>query len=215
VHPIATYTQASARALENLRNTHHFGWYLVPILAFVIYVYVVEVERKRWDIFIAGLAFFGFELAWEMFNALVLHWSGRSAMWTAPGNTAYLIFVGLTIEIAMMFSIAGIIFTKALPLDKEKKILRLPNRVVYALAFALGCVFVEVLLNRWGALAWEYAWWRWPNIWLIILAYFAGFFGIAVFHDLKSMRMKVWITVGAYAADLVLVIVFVWTLKWI
>ncbi len=29
----ATYTQAPARALENLRNTGHFSWYLVPILA--------------------------------------------------------------------------------------------------------------------------------------------------------------------------------------
>jgi hypothetical protein len=123
--------------------------------------------------------------------------------------------VGLTIEIAMMFAIAGIVFTKALPLDKSKKTIGIPNRVFMALSFAVGCVFVEVLLNRWGALVWEYAWWRWPNIWLIILAYFAGFFGIAVFHDLKSMKTKVWITACAYAANLVLIIVFVWSLKWI
>ncbi|MHB8894048.1 MAG: hypothetical protein ACYC99_02570 [Candidatus Geothermincolia bacterium] len=211
----ATYTQASARALENLRNPSHFAWYLVPILAFVVYVYVVEAERKRWDIFLAGLAFFGFELAWEMFNALVLHLSGRAAMWSAPSDTAYLIFVGLTIEIAMMFSIAGIVFTKALPPDKKKKILHIPNRIFYALAFAVGCVLVETLLNKWGALVWDYAWWRWPNVWLIVLAYFAGFYGISIFHDLKSLKTKAWITIGAYAADMVLVIVFVWTLKWI
>ena len=211
----ATYTQASARALENLRSPSHFGWYLIPILAFIVYVYVVEAERRRWDIFLAGLAFFGFEFAWEVFNALVLHWSGHAAMWSAPADTAYLILVGLTIEIAMMFSVAGIIFTKALPEDKTKKVLRIPNRVLYALAFAVGCVLVETLLNNWGALVWDYSWWRWPNIWLIIVAYFAGFFGITIFHDLKSMKAKVWITVGAYAADLILVILFVWTLKWV
>lgn len=176
---------------------------------------MVEVERKEWDIFLAGAAFFGFELAWEMFNAMILHWTGRSALWTAPSDTAYLIFVGLTIEIALMFAVAGIIFTKALPADRKKKALGLPNRVVYALAFASGCVFVEVLLNRWGALVWEYPWWRWPNIWLIILAYFAGFYGISLFHDLSSRKVKMWITVGAYAADAVLIIVLVLALDWI
>jgi hypothetical protein len=48
----------------------------------------VEAERKNWDIFLAGFAFMGVELAWEMFNALVLHWSKRAAMWTAPSGTA-------------------------------------------------------------------------------------------------------------------------------
>jgi len=70
---LPAYTEASRQALENLRNTGHFGWYLVPILAFVAYVYVVEAERKNWDIFLAGFAFMGVEFAWEMFNALILH----------------------------------------------------------------------------------------------------------------------------------------------
>jgi len=212
---LPAYTEASRQALENLRNTGHFGWYLVPILAFIAYVYVVEAERKNWDIFLAGFAFMGVELAWEMFNALILHWSGTSALWTAPSDTAYLVFVGLTIEIAMMFAVAGIIFTKALPEDKKKKIAGMPNRVLMAVAFAVGCVFVEVILNRWGALVWHYAWWRWPNIWLIIVAYFVGFYGIALFFDLPSRKLKLSITLGAYALDLVLVIVFVWSLKWI
>jgi hypothetical protein len=84
---LAAYTQASTQALENLRNTGHFGWYLIPILAFVAYIYVVEAERRKWDIFLAGFAFLGVELAWEMLNALVLHWSKRAAMWTAPGGS--------------------------------------------------------------------------------------------------------------------------------
>lgn len=32
---LPAYTEASRQALENLRNTGHFGWYLVPILAFI------------------------------------------------------------------------------------------------------------------------------------------------------------------------------------
>lgn len=31
----ASYTQASVKALENLRNTGHFGWYLVLVIVFV------------------------------------------------------------------------------------------------------------------------------------------------------------------------------------
>lgn len=45
-----------------------------------------------------------------MFNALVLHWSNRAAMWTTPVDTAYLILVGLTIEISAMFAVfAGVL----------------------------------------------------------------------------------------------------------
>ncbi|MBD3216344.1 MAG: hypothetical protein GF311_27265, partial [Candidatus Lokiarchaeota archaeon] len=47
------------------------------------------------------------------------------------------------IEILFMFSIAGIIFAKFLPKDKDEKILgRIPNRWFNAALFAAFCVFV-------------------------------------------------------------------------
>ena len=210
-------TDASAKALANLRNAGNFQWYLIPFLALIIYCYVTEAQKRNWSIVLAGVAFFGGEFLWEMFNGLVLHWSNRSAMWTTPGSsTAFLIFVGLTIEISMMFAIAGLFFTKLLPEDKKQKILGLPNRLFYILGFALFCVFVEVILNKWGALVWDYAWWRWPNIELIIVAYAGGFWLLTWFYDLDvSLKIKTAMTVALYCADVVAFLVFAVALKWV
>jgi hypothetical protein len=73
------FTEATEQAISNLRNPHHFVWYLIPFLAFVIYVYFVEIERKNWDIVLAGLAFYGLEWFLEIMNALWLHFSKHSA----------------------------------------------------------------------------------------------------------------------------------------
>ena len=37
--------ESARQASDILRDTGLFSWYLIPFLAFVIYVYVVEVER--------------------------------------------------------------------------------------------------------------------------------------------------------------------------
>jgi len=213
---LSIITQASRNALEILRSPGLFHWYLVPILAFVVYAYVVEIERKRYNLVVTAIAFFGGEFAWEMFNALILHWSNRSAMWTSSTRTSYLILVGLNIEIAMMFAVAGLIFLKALPEDRKKRIWGIPNRLFCILAFGLLCVFVEVILNQWGALIWEYSWWGWPNVWLIIVAYCGGFALCAWFYDLDiPVRKKALLTVGVYALDVVLFLVFAVALHWI
>jgi len=211
----ATVTEASLEALRNLRNPANFQWYLIPLLAFVVYVYMADIERKRYDVVLAGIAFFGIEFAWEMFNALVLHWSCRSALWTTPGDTAFLLLAGLTVEISLMFAVAGVIITRMLPEDRKRKVLGIPNRAFYPAAFALGCVFVEVILNRWGVLVWEYSWWNWPNIWLIIVAYCFGFGLCVLFFDLKSMKVKGALAVGIYAFDVLCFFLFAFLLDWI
>ncbi len=211
----AALTEASLEALKNLRSTANFQWYLIPLLAFVIYVYMVDVERKRWNVVLAGIAFFGIEFFWEMLNALVLHWSGRSAIWTTPGDTAFLILVGLTIEISIMFAVAGVIITRVLPEDRKQKVLGIPNRLFYAVAFGLGCVFAEIILNQWGVLVWEYAWWNWPNIWLIIVGYCFGFGLCVLFFDIKSMKVKGALIGGIYALNIICFIVFASLLGWI
>ena len=49
------------QALNVLRSSHYFSWYLIPLLAVVLYVYAVEVERKKWNIIMSGLAVWGFD----------------------------------------------------------------------------------------------------------------------------------------------------------
>lgn len=207
-------TQASQQALEILRNPHLFSWYLVPLLAFVLYVYISEVEKRNWHTVLAGLVFFTAEFFWEILNALLFHFTGYAALWSAPADTAYLILIGLNIEIAMMFFVAGLIVIKSLPKDQKLKIFGLPNRLVVPVIWGLFCVFIEVLLNQWGALVWDYVWWSWPHVYLIILGYTLPFLAITWVYDRLSLRAK-GITLGVFVGiDVTCWILFVKILHW-
>lgn len=209
-------TEASEQALKILRDESLFQWYLIPLFAFVVYVYAVEVERRNWSGVFAGLAFYGMDLFNETWNALVLHFTDRSAVWTTPGDTAYLIFVGLTIEISAMFAVAGVTFTKMLPADKSLRILGIPNRWFFAVANAILCVFVEVLLNRADVLVWEYPWWNFPNIGLIFLLGYLPFMAVSFWvYDMEKIRNKIATVLVIYAVDLSAIILFAGLLGWI
>src|SRR4051795_4343843 len=119
-----------------LRDGSTFEWSTVVLLAFVFYVYSVEVERRRYDIVLAGLAFWLMDWFNEVVNALVVHFSDRAALWTVTGDTSYLILIGLTIEITFMFAVAGVVFVKTLPPDPGVRILGVPNRLALALLFS-------------------------------------------------------------------------------
>ena len=209
-------TEASEQALKILRDESLFQWYLIPLFAFVVYVYAVEVERRNWSCVFAGLAFFGMDLFNETWNALVLHFTDRSAVWTTPGDTAYLIFVGLTIEISAMFAIAGVAFTKMLPADKSLRILGIPNRWFFAVVNSILCVFVEVLLNRADVLVWEYPWWNFPNIGLIFLLGYLPFMAMSFWvYDMEKVRNKIATVLVIYAVNLSAIILFAGLLGWI
>ena len=209
-------TEASRAALAILRDPGNLQWYLIPFLAFVIYVYAVEIERRNWNVVLAGLAFYGLEWALEIGNGLVLHFSGRSAIWTTPGDTAYLLLVGLTIEISMMFAVAGVVFAKLLPPDRRTKILGIPNRRFFIVLNAVFCVFIEVLLNRGGILVWEYPWWNFPNVWLIILIGYMPYMILSFWvHDHPKLRTKITTVAGLFAFDLAALAIFAGGLQWI
>ena len=209
-------TEASEQALKILRDESLFQWYLIPLFAFVVYVYAVEVERRNWSAIFAGLAFYGMDLFNETWNALVLHFTDRSAVWTTPGDTAYLIFVGLTIEISAMFAIAGVAFTKMLPADKRLRILGIPNRWLFAVVNAILCVFVEVLLNRADVLVWEYPWWNFPNIGLIVLLGYLPFMAVSFWvYDMEKIRNKIATVLVIYAVNLAAISLFAGLLGWI
>jgi hypothetical protein len=209
-------TESAQQALSILRDGSQFVWYVIPLFALVVYVYAVEIERRNWDLFFAGLAFWGMDWFNEIWNSLVFHFTGTAPVWGAPGQTAYLILIGLNIEITFMFAIAGITFGKMLPPDKKLKILGIPNRLFFAIAGAAFCVFVEILLNSIGALTWDYPWWSTRAPWLIFLFGYLPFFLVSFWvHDMARIRDKA-ITVGAiFAVDIVAILVFGVILHWI
>ncbi len=209
-------TDSASQALKILRDGGQFQWYVIPLFAFVVYVYATEIERRNWDLVFAGLAFWGMDWFNEIWNALFFHFNGRAPVWGAPGKTAYLLLIGLNIEICFMFAVAGVTFGKMLPRDKQMRILGLPNRLFFAIANAIFCVFIEVLLNAVNALTWEYSWWSARAPWLIFLIGYFHFFAVSYWvHDMKTIKAKA-ITVGSILGfDVLCLIVFGAILQWI
>lgn len=209
-------TEASQRALANLRDASQLQWYVIPLLALTIYVYAVEVERRNWSTVFAGLAFWGMDWLNEIVNGLVLHASGRSALWTAPDRSTYLILVGLNVEICFMFSIAGVALAKMLPRDPKLRIWGIPNRIFFAVANSVFCVIVEVFLNKADLLVWEYGFWNFPNIALIVVFGYLHFNLVAFWvHDMKELRSKVLAVSVIYGVVFALALVFGAGLHWI
>ena len=209
-------TESAQSALSILRDGSQFQWYVIPLFTLVVYVYAVEIERRNWNLVFCGLALWGMDWFNEIWNSLVFHFTQTAPVWGAPAKTAYLILIGLNIEICFMFFILGVVFAKMLPQDKTLKILGVPNRLFFMVVNTILCVFIEILLNKVGALTWDYSWWNAGAPWLIFLIGYFHFFLVAFWvHDMKTIRSKA-ITVGAiYAVDVAALIVFGCVLKWI
>ncbi|MFH8387754.1 hypothetical protein ACH4E7_43920 [Kitasatospora sp. NPDC018058] len=189
-------TEHAHEALTHLRDPSQFQWYVIPLLLVVIYVYASEIQRRDWNVLLAGLAFWGMDWFNEIWNSLVFHLTGRAPVWGAVGRTAYQILIGLNIEICFMFAIMGVAAAKMLPRDPALRILGIPNRWLLAGVNSALCVAVELLLHQAGALTWDWSWWQAACPWLIWLLGYLPFFVVGFrVHDMKRLRSKV-ITVG-------------------
>jgi hypothetical protein len=199
-----------------LRDGSTFEWSTVALLGFAVYVYAVEVERRRFDIVLAGLAFWLMDWFNELANSAIYHASGEAPLWAVTGDTSYLILIGLTIEISLMFAISGVIYAKTLPADPRQKLLGMPNRLAIGLGFSLFATFVEVLLHGTGYFHWEYWWWNVPFVPLIVVFGYLWFFLIAGYvYDRPDNRSRLRI-VGVMAAIVILsVLLFGLILEWI
>lgn len=211
-----TPTPAAQQALAILRDASKFQWYVIPIFLLVLLAYSNEIERRKWNIVLGAAAFWGMDLFNEIWNALVFHFTDYAAVWMTPGNTAYLIFIGLNIEITMMFAIMGLFVLKILPENKKMKIFgKIPNRWFFAVFNSILSVIVEIVLNAAGALVWEYPWWNVWAPWLIFLIGYLPFNVVAFWvYDAKTMKKKFTILGTVLAVDLICIAIFV-PLGWI
>ncbi len=209
-------TKSASEALAILRDGNQFQWYIIPLFAIVVYIYFNEIGKRNWKPIFAGLAFWGMDWFNEIWNSLVFHFNGYAPVWGAPGKTAYLILVGLNIEICFMFAIAGLAFSKILPAEKSLRILNVPNRIFIAVAGALFCVIVEIWLNSIGALTWDYSWWNADSPTLIFLFGYLHFFLISFWiHDMQSIKNQLFALGIIYGIDLFAVGIFGLVLNWI
>jgi len=207
------FTQEAERLL---RAPGHFQWSTVTLLALVVYVYSVELERRNWNAILAGLAFWLMDWFNELVNALVLHFDGHAALWTVTGSSSFVILIGLTIEISLFFAINGVVYVKLLPADRRQRILGVPNRWAIALALSLVSVGVELLLHELGVFHWHYWWWNVASFPVIVVFGYLTFYIVAfVVYDAASRRRQLAIVGGLAMFDLVAGLVFGPALAWI
>jgi hypothetical protein len=203
-------------ALRLLRDPTQFKWYAILFLGLAVYVYAVEIEKRNWSTVLAGLAFWSADWINEVINGLFLHFSGKAAIWTTTGSTSFQILIGLNLEIAALFSIAGIAFAKQLPTDPKLKVLGLPNRWALILGYSLFSVFVELLLHKTGYFHWYYPWWNEHQPWLIVIFGYGTFYAAAAWvHDAGSVQRKLQITGALAGAATLGLVVFGPLLSWI
>ena len=208
-------TESATQAMSILRDPSQFQWYVIPFLLVVIYIYHDQIGRRNYSVVFAGLALWGMDWFNEIWNSLVFHFTNYAPVWAAPGDTAFLILIGLNIEICFMFAIMGVATSVILP-DKSVRVFGIPNRWVFAVGFSALAVFVEYLLNYVGALTWDYSWWNVSAPWLIFLVGYFPFFVVAYWvHDMTSRRRQA-ITVGAILGfDALCLVLFGAVLGWI
>jgi hypothetical protein len=209
-------TEAAAHAVSILRNTNQANWTIIPLIFIAGYAYAVEVQRKSWDtlLFAAGAMMVWFQI--EVANALWLHFSGYTAPWICSTNTSYLIFVGFNIEILLAYFAIGILmYLKILPEDRKMKILGIPNRISFPIGGALFCFLVELFMNKFNLLIWDYTWW----VYVVFPGYILIFFIITGLYDYLMPRLSLvqkFIVCGfMLTIDIATFVLFAVVLKWI
>jgi hypothetical protein len=205
------HPEATEQALQLLRNGSTFQWYVIPLLAFVVYIYLNEIAQKNWKGVAAGLSLYMVHWFVEIANALVQHFSGH-ALWTVPTGTAFLLLVGVGVELSLMFAVAGLVFSKILPADPKAKILGINNRLFIAVANAVFFSVFEIFLVKTPVFVWVYPWWGAATVFVSV---YIPFWVVSTYcHDwTPSVQRRV---IGSlFAVNALLLFVFAGVLGWI
>jgi hypothetical protein len=127
---------------------------------------------------------------YEIANAVICRLTGY-ALWTvSPESTTFILLIGVSWELSMMFAVAG--FTsKLLPKDKDMKILGVNNRIVSAVGSALFFSLVEIFLAWTPAFIWVYPWWG--AVPVFITTYIPFFLASYLIYDKEPKTQKKWI----------------------
>ena len=160
-----------ARKLVNsisVRDTGNFNWTFIFILAVVFYVYWSEIHKKNYEAVFAGLALYGVHWLYEIGNAIIGRISGYPLWAVSNASSTYVLLEGVSWELSMMFSLAGIISFKMMGKDRSKRYFtfkgkwkgiscRLVTAISMALLFALFEAFLAGTAN--DSFIWVYPWW--------------------------------------------------------
>ena len=188
-----------------VRDTSNFDWSFIAFFAIIVILYVNEVQKKEYKAIAAALALYSVHWFYEIANAVICSVTGY-ALWTVSAeSTSFILLIGVSWELSMMFSIAG--FTsKLLPADKDMKILGINNRIVYAIGSALLFSLVEIFLAGTPAFIWVYPWWG--ALPVFITTYIPFFLASYLIYDKKPKTQKRFI-ITMFAIDAIALAVLI------
>ena len=204
-----------------VRDTTNFNWTFIFILAVVFYIYWSEIHKKNYEAVQAGLALYGVHWLYEIMNAIIGKASGYPLWAVSNNSTTFILLVGVSWELSMMFSIAGIISFKMLPHDRTKhyfsrkdeegKVLRkgIDCRLVGALSMALLFALVESFLaacDGGSRFIWVYQWWGVLPV--FITTYIPFFLASNYVPDMKPKTKKIFL-IAEWSLVAILLIVLI------
>lgn len=179
--------------LADVRNTANFNWTFIFIFAVVIYVYASEFKKKNYRGLVAGLSLYGVHWLYEIANAIIGKATGAALWSVSPASTSFILLIGVSWELSMMFSLAGIIMSKLLPEDPSKKILGINNRWLFAIGNAAFFAIFEIFLAGTPAFIWVYPWWG--AIPVFITTYIPFFLAAFLVPDAKPKTQRLFLLV--------------------
>ncbi|MBR3551796.1 MAG: hypothetical protein IKN72_00220 [Clostridia bacterium] len=151
---------AADLAKDAVRSTANFNWTFIALLAVVIVgIWIPQWKKRNYNGIAAALALYGVHWLYEIANAVICHFTCYALWHVSPESTSFILLVGVSWELSMMFSVAGFMSVELLPRDKDKKILGVNNRVLFAIGNALFFSVFEIFLASTPAFIWVYPWW--------------------------------------------------------
>ena len=193
---------ANQSLVDNIRvrSTENFNWTFIFILAVVFYVYWSEIHKKNYEAVFAGLALYGVHWLYEIANAIIGRITGGPLWAVSNDSTPFILLVGVSWELSMMFSLAGIISFKMMPKDRTKRYFtfggkwkgiscKLVVAIEMSLLFALFESFLAGTSNH--SFIWVYRWWG--VIPVFITTYVPFFLASNYVPDMKPKVRKIFL----------------------
>ncbi len=189
-----------------VRSVDNFNWTFIALLAVVVYVYATEYKNKNYKGIVAGLSLYMVHWFYEIMNAVIAGASGY-ALWTvSPESTSFILLIGVSWELSMMFAIAGIATYKLLPDDPKQKIFGINNRVLFAVGNAAMFSAIEIFLASTPAFLWVYPWWG--AIPVFFTTYIPFFLAGFLIPETKPKTQKMFIG-GLFALNALLLLILI------
>jgi len=203
--------EATDQALAILRSWENFQWYVVFMIVVVMFIYFSEIQKKNWRGIAAGMSLYMVHWFVEIINSLFQVFTGH-ALWTIPTGTAFLILIGVGIEISLMFSVMGLAVSKILPEDPREKVLGIPSRLFIAIVNAGMVSIIEIFLIMTPTFVWVWEWWNALTVFIFVYIPFFVVSCYSYYWEHKRQR----IVIGAMAGiNIALLVIFIGILGWI